>query len=34
MSAINGNRRRYQLQGGYNQSAVRVGKQGMVIQDL
>lgn len=34
ISAINGNRRRYQLQGGYNQSAVRVGKQGMVIQDL
>lgn len=34
MAAINGNRRRFQMQGGYDQSAVRVGRHGMVIQDL
>lgn len=34
MSTINGNRRRYQLQGGYDQAAVRIGRQGMIIQDL
>lgn len=34
MAAINGNRRRFQMQGGYDQSAVRVGKNGMSIKDL
>lgn len=34
MSAINGNRRRFHMQGGYDQSAVRVGRNGMAIQDL
>ena len=31
MAAINGNRRKYYLQGGYNQADVRVGKSGMSI---
>ena len=31
MSAINGNRRKYYLQGGYNQANVRVGKSGMSL---
>ena len=31
MSAINGNRMRYNLQGGYNQAAIRVGKSGMSL---
>lgn len=34
MAAINGNRRRFHIQGGYDQSAVRVGRHGMIIQDL
>lgn len=34
MAAINGNRRRLQMQGGYNQSAVRLGRHGLVIQYL
>lgn len=34
MAAINGNRRRFHMQGGYDQSAVRVGRNGMTIQDL
>ena len=34
MAAINGNRRRFQMQGGYNQSAISVGRNGMVIKDL
>lgn len=34
MAAINGNRRRLQMQGGYDQSAVRVGRCGMILQDL
>lgn len=34
MAAINGNRRRFHMQGGYDQSAIRVGKYGMIIQDL
>lgn len=34
MAAINGNRRRFHMQGGYDQSAIRVGRQGMIIQDL
>lgn len=34
MAAINGNRRRFHMQGGYDQSAVRVGRHGMTIQDL
>lgn len=34
MAAINGNRRRFHMQGGYDQSAVRVGRHGMIIQDL
>lgn len=34
MAAINGNRRQYQLQGGYNQANVRVGKNGMNIELL
>lgn len=34
MAAINGNRRRFNMQGGYNQSAIRVGRNGMTIQDL
>lgn len=34
MSAILGNRRAFQLQGGYDQRAVHVGKHGMVIQNL
>ena len=33
MAAINGNRRRFHMQGGYDQSAVRVGRHGMIIQD-
>lgn len=32
MAAINGNRRAFAMQGGYDQSAIRVGKQGMPIQ--
>lgn len=31
MAAINGNRRKYYLQGGYNQADVRVGKSGMSL---
>ena len=31
MTAINGNRRKYYLQGGYNQANVRVGKSGMSL---
>lgn len=34
MAAISGNRRAYLLQGGYNQSSVRVGKTGMSIELL
>lgn len=34
MAAINGNKRRFQMQGGYNQSAISVGRNGMVIKDL
>lgn len=34
MSAINGNRYGFQLQGNYNQSAIRAGKHGMILQDL
>lgn len=34
MAAINGNRRRFHMQGGYDQSAIRVGRHGMIIQDL
>lgn len=34
MAAINGNRRRFHMQGGYDQLAVRVGRHGMIIQDL
>lgn len=34
MAAINGNRRRFHMQGGYDQSAVRIGRHGMIIQDL
>lgn len=34
MAAINGNRRKYYMQGGYNQSAVRVGRNGMILQNL
>ncbi len=34
MAAINGNRRAFALQGGYDQSAIRVGRHGMIIQDL
>lgn len=31
MSAINGNRRGFQMQGGYDQSAIRIGRHGMSI---
>lgn len=34
MSAINGNRRGFQMQGGYDQSAVRIGRRGMSIELL
>lgn len=34
MSAINGNRRAFAMQGGYDQSAIRVGKQGLKLQKL
>lgn len=34
MSAINSNRRKFYMQGGYDQSAIRVGRQGMSIQLL
>lgn len=34
MAAINGNRHRFHMQGGYDQSAIRVGGHGMIIQDL
>lgn len=34
MSAINGNRRAFAIQGGYDQSAVRVGKLGLKLQRL
>lgn len=34
MAAINGNRRRFRMQRGYDQSAIRVGRYGMIIQDL
>lgn len=34
IAAINGNRRRFRMQGGYDQSAIRVGRYGMIIQDL
>lgn len=34
MSAINSNRRALALQGGYNQSAVRFGRHGMILQNL
>lgn len=34
MASINGNRRRFNLQGGYDQTAVRMGRYGMPIQDL
>lgn len=32
MSSINGNRRALAMRGGYNQSSIRVGKQGMIMQ--
>ena len=32
MSAINSNRRMFNLQGGYNQSAIRMGKNGMLLE--
>jgi hypothetical protein len=31
MSAINGNRRKYYMQGGYDQAAIRAGRHGMVL---
>ena len=31
MSAINGNRRAFAMQGGYNQSAIQVGREGMIM---
>ena len=34
MSAINGDRRQYKLQGGYDQSSVRVGRKGMSLEIL
>lgn len=34
MSAINGNRRAFNMQGGYDQSAVRVGRHGMSLEKL
>ena len=34
MSAINGNRRAFAMQGGYNQSAIRAGKAGLRLQKL
>lgn len=34
MAAINENRRKFHMQGGYDQSAIRVGRHGMIIQDL
>lgn len=34
MSAINGNRRAFDMQGGYRQNAVHVGRHGMVLQNL
>lgn len=34
MAAINGNRRGFHMQGGYDQSAIRVGRQGMPIELL
>lgn len=34
MAAINGNRRAFQLQGGYDQSAIRVGRYGMILRTL
>lgn len=34
MAAINGNRRGFHMQGGYDQAAIRVGRQGMSIQLL
>lgn len=34
MSAINGNRRGFQMQGGYDQSAIRIGRRGMSIELL
>lgn len=34
MSAINGNRRGFHMQGGYDQAAIRVGRQGMPIELL
>lgn len=34
MSAINGNRRGFQMQGGYDQSAIRIGRKGMSIELL
>lgn len=34
MAAINSNRRKLQMQGDYNQASVRVGRHGMIIQNL
>lgn len=34
MAAINGNRYGFKMQGGYDQSAIRAGRNGMTIQDL
>lgn len=34
MAAINGNRRGYLMQGGYDQSAIRVGRRGMSLQTI
>lgn len=34
MAAINGNRRGFHMQGGYDQAAIRVGRQGMPIESL
>lgn len=32
MSAINGNKRQFQMQGGYNQAAIHAGRQGMILE--
>lgn len=34
MSAINGNRRKFQLQGGYDQSAIRAGRNGLSLKTI
>lgn len=34
MSAINGNRRRFEMQGGYDQSAIRVGRNGLSLKTI